>query len=94
MRRSAAPTRRWRRWRRRAEGATLYVTLEPCTHTGKTPPCTPAVIAAGVRRVVVGCRDPDPRAGGGVEALRRAGLEVTVGVSAMDVTGTQIDRGH
>lgn len=64
----------------RAEGATLYVTLEPCTHTGKTPPCTPAVIAAGVRRVVIGCRDPDPRAGGGVEALRRAGLEVTVGV--------------
>jgi len=64
----------------RAEGATLYVTLEPCTHTGKTPPCTPAVIEAGVRRVVVGCRDPDPEAGGGADALRRAGLDVSVGV--------------
>lgn len=63
-----------------AADATLYVTLEPCTHTGKTPPCAPAVVEAGVRRVVVGCRDPDPEAGGGAEALRRAGLELSVGV--------------
>lgn len=64
----------------RADGATLYVTLEPCAHTGKTPPCAPAVARAGVRRVVVGCRDPDPAARGGSELLRGAGIEVAEGV--------------
>ncbi len=65
----------------RARGATLYVNLEPCNHTGRTPPCTEAILAAGIRRVVVGMIDPDPRvAGGGVERLRQAGLEVIVGV--------------
>lgn len=67
----------------RAAGATLYVNLEPCNHTGRTPPCTDAIIQAGIARVVVGMIDPDPRvAGGGVARLRQAGIEVTVGVEA------------
>lgn len=63
-----------------AAGSTLYVTLEPCAHRGKTPPCTGALIEAGIERVVVACRDPDPDAAGGVERLREAGVEVAVGV--------------
>ncbi len=69
-----------------ARGATLYVTLEPCAHHGRTPPCTDAIIAAGVSRVVIGIQDPDNRvAGRGVAALREAGIEVTEGVAADDV---------
>ena len=60
----------------RARGATLYVTLEPCTHAGSTPPCAPALVAAGVARVVAGARDPNPEAAGGLEYLEAAGLEV------------------
>jgi diaminohydroxyphosphoribosylaminopyrimidine deaminase/5-amino-6-(5-phosphoribosylamino)uracil reductase len=64
----------------RARGATLYVTLEPCNHQGRTPPCTEAILAAGVRRVVAAVADPNPRVtGGGAERLRRAGVEVAVG---------------
>jgi diaminohydroxyphosphoribosylaminopyrimidine deaminase / 5-amino-6-(5-phosphoribosylamino)uracil reductase len=60
----------------RARGATLYVTLEPCAHQGRTPPCADAVAGAGVARVVVGARDPNPKAAGGIERLRAAGVEV------------------
>jgi diaminohydroxyphosphoribosylaminopyrimidine deaminase / 5-amino-6-(5-phosphoribosylamino)uracil reductase len=62
----------------RARGSTLYVTLEPCAHVGSTPPCTQAVIDAGVAKVVVGTRDPSADARGGLEQLREAGIEAEV----------------
>ena len=66
-----------------AAGATLFTTLEPCSHHGRTPPCTDAIIAAGVARVVVGIEDPDSHvAGAGIAALRAAGVEVETGVLA------------
>ena len=66
---------------RRAAGATMYVTLEPCCHQGKTPPCSRAIVEAGVRRVVVAQRDPFPQvAGRGIAELKAAGIEVEVGL--------------
>ncbi|HEX5062968.1 MAG TPA: bifunctional diaminohydroxyphosphoribosylaminopyrimidine deaminase/5-amino-6-(5-phosphoribosylamino)uracil reductase RibD [Kofleriaceae bacterium] len=61
----------------KAPGATLYVNLEPCTHEGRTPPCMPVVRDSGVARVVIGTEDPIPGHGGGIEALRRAGIAVS-----------------
>ena len=64
-----------------ARGATLYLNLEPCAHHGKTPPCAPEVIEAGVKRVVIGMEDPNPLVKGkGIEILRRGGLELEVGI--------------
>ncbi|MDP8992770.1 MAG: bifunctional diaminohydroxyphosphoribosylaminopyrimidine deaminase/5-amino-6-(5-phosphoribosylamino)uracil reductase RibD, partial [Actinomycetota bacterium] len=70
----------------RARGATLYCTLEPCPHHGRTPPCTDAIVAAGVARVVVGTEDPDPRVRGrGLARLREAGVATDVGVCEAEV---------
>src|SRR4029450_10364792 len=59
-----------------ARGATLFVTMEPCTHHGTTPPCVDALLAAGVSRVVAGSLDPNPEAQGGLQRLRENGVEV------------------
>jgi diaminohydroxyphosphoribosylaminopyrimidine deaminase / 5-amino-6-(5-phosphoribosylamino)uracil reductase len=77
----------------RTRGATLYVTLEPCSHTGQTGPCTQAIIAAGIARVVCATEDPDPRVGGqGLEQLREAGIAVSRGLRGDEARW--IARGH
>src|SRR5207245_3246648 len=63
---------------RRARGGTVVVTLEPCAHHGKTPPCTDAILAAGVARVVAALRDPDPEAHGRAVSLRQRGVDVVI----------------
>ena len=76
-----------------ARGATIYVTLEPCSHHGKTPPCAEAVIAAGITRVVYALADPDPRvAGRGGSLLRQAGLAVSAGIG--EARAARAHRGH
>ncbi|HRY29147.1 MAG TPA: bifunctional diaminohydroxyphosphoribosylaminopyrimidine deaminase/5-amino-6-(5-phosphoribosylamino)uracil reductase RibD [Elusimicrobiota bacterium] len=69
-----------RRAGKRAQGATLYVTLEPCRHWGQTPPCSDAVQRAGIKRVVAAMKDPNPVSGNGLDRLRRAGIRVETGV--------------
>jgi len=67
------------------KNATLYVSLEPCNHHGKTPPCTEAIIKSGIKKVVVGCTDPNPQvAGKGIEAMVKAGIEVITGIQEAD----------
>jgi diaminohydroxyphosphoribosylaminopyrimidine deaminase/5-amino-6-(5-phosphoribosylamino)uracil reductase len=63
----------------RARGADLFVTLEPCNHEGKTPPCVPRLVEAGIRRVHIAARDPNPRSGSGAQALAKAGVDVAMG---------------
>jgi len=89
-----------------ARGATLFTTLEPCNHEGRTPPCTTAIAAAGIREVVVGARDPNPRVrGGGIERLRRLGVSVRMQAPAEErwnserilehfATATRLGRPH
>lgn len=68
----------------RARGSTVYVTLEPCAHTGNTPPCTDALVRAGVSRVVCAIRDPNPLAAGGAQRLEESGIEVAFGLEEAD----------
>src|SRR5688500_2678676 len=68
----------------RARGAILYCTLEPCTHVGRTGPCAPLVAGAGIDRIVVATEDPHPVAGGGLHYLRERGVQVSVGVLAVE----------
>lgn len=74
-----------------AEGNTLYVTLEPCNHSGRTGPCTDAIIEAKIARVVIGCADPKPHQPGAVDKLREAGIEVVVGVREYEASALIAD---
>ncbi|MGB0458443.1 MAG: bifunctional diaminohydroxyphosphoribosylaminopyrimidine deaminase/5-amino-6-(5-phosphoribosylamino)uracil reductase RibD [Porticoccaceae bacterium] len=75
-----------------AAGSTLYVTLEPCSHQGKTPPCVEAIIKANVARVVVACEDPNPKvSGSGIQQLKDAGIEVQIGL--MEAQAIALNKG-
>jgi len=74
----------------RAAGGTAVVTLEPCNHTGRTGPCVDALIRSGIARVVIAVPDPDPVAGGGIEALRAAGIHVETGIRAAEAEAGNI----
>ncbi len=78
----------------RARGATLYVTLEPCAHHGRTPPCTEAIIEADLSRVVVAALDSNPEASGGVERLRAAGVEVEVAEGELAWRARDLNAGY
>jgi diaminohydroxyphosphoribosylaminopyrimidine deaminase / 5-amino-6-(5-phosphoribosylamino)uracil reductase len=78
----------------RARGATAYVTLEPCAHTGRTGPCTEALAAAGVEKVVVGLPDPNPEAAGGAQVLRRAGIDVAFAEDARPFAELDVEWLH
>ncbi|MGZ8724793.1 MAG: bifunctional diaminohydroxyphosphoribosylaminopyrimidine deaminase/5-amino-6-(5-phosphoribosylamino)uracil reductase RibD, partial [Aeromicrobium sp.] len=78
----------------RAAGATAVVTLEPCNHTGRTPPCAQTLIAAGVTRVVFAQTDPDPTAAGGAETLRAAGIDTEAGVLAEEAAELNVAWTH
>ena len=78
-----------------AKGATAYVTLEPCCHWGRSPPCTDALIVAGIARIVVAARDPDPRVNGqGLAKLKAAGIEVTTGLLEAEALDTLTGFSH
>lgn len=69
----------------KARGATAYITLEPCAHQGRTPPCTNALIAAGIKKIIVACLDPNPKVSGrGIQLLQNAGIKVEVGVCKVE----------
>jgi diaminohydroxyphosphoribosylaminopyrimidine deaminase/5-amino-6-(5-phosphoribosylamino)uracil reductase len=74
-----------------AQGATLYVTLEPCNHQGRTGPCTEAILDAGIARVVLGCRDPAPHVAGAIDRLSDAAVEVEVGLMELECTALVAD---
>jgi diaminohydroxyphosphoribosylaminopyrimidine deaminase/5-amino-6-(5-phosphoribosylamino)uracil reductase len=76
----------------RARGSTLYLTMEPCSHHGRTPPCTDAVLAARVARVVAGCLDPNPKAGGGLELLRAQGVETELAEGELAFRSRQLNE--
>lgn len=73
------------------EGGTLYVTLEPCNHQGRTGPCTEAIVEAGIARVVIGCRDPAPHVPGAIDRLRASGIDVEVGLLEDECTALVAD---
>src|SRR5215475_8073116 len=76
----------------KARGATLYVSLEPCNHTGRTGPCTAAIIKAGVARVVMATRDKNPKAsGGGLERLEAAGITAELGPNDLELDATELN---
>jgi diaminohydroxyphosphoribosylaminopyrimidine deaminase/5-amino-6-(5-phosphoribosylamino)uracil reductase len=80
--------------REKARGAAMYVTLEPCNHTGRTGPCTEAILAAGISRVVVGCKDANPKVGGnGAERLRTAGVRVEFSPADQQSAAKELNAG-